>query len=208
MAALDTLVDLAGSALADGPVTVGFPAGPRGEELRRLLTVRNGFYAFVSALHVLPSGTTDGGPADLARWNSADLWRHTYGSATDGCTFFAEDAFGGQFCIRDEEIFTFDPETGDLEALALDLEGWAQALLDEHEVLTGHPLAQSWQEEYGPLPAGRRLVPKQPFVLGGPFEWDNLYDADAVEAMCFRGDMARQIADLPDGASLRIHFSD
>lgn len=66
----------------------------------------------------------------------------------------------------------------------------------------------SWQEANGPLPAGSRLVPKQPFVLGGPFERDNLYVGDAVEAMCFRGDMARQIAELPDGASLTIRCSE
>lgn len=37
--------------------------------------------------------------------------------------FFAEDVFGGQFCIKDSKVYTFDPETGSLGYLADDIEG-------------------------------------------------------------------------------------
>lgn len=120
--------------------------------------------------------------------------------------FFAEDVFGGQFCIKDSKVYTFDPETGSLEYLADDIESWVQILLSDYEVLTGYPLAHQWQKQNGQLPAGKRLLPKLPFVLGGEFVLDNLYLADAVEGMRFRADIASQIKDLPDGAQIRFNL--
>ena len=107
--------------------------------------------------------------------------------------FFAEDVFGGQFCIKDENIYTFDPETAALAYLAEDIEGWAAAIINDYEVLTGYLLAHQWQEQYGQLPPKKRLLPKIPFVAGGAFRLDNLYLADAVEGMKFRADIACQI---------------
>ncbi|MBH3414533.1 SMI1/KNR4 family protein [Pseudomonas putida] len=120
--------------------------------------------------------------------------------------FFAEDVFGGQFCIKDSKVYTFDPETGSLEYLADDIESWVQMLLSDYEVLTGYPLAHQWQKQNGQLPAGKRLLPKVPFVLGGEFVLDNLYLADAVEGMKFRADIAIQIKELPDGAQIRLNI--
>jgi len=140
---------------------------------------------------------------DVLRWNSPGLWRFEYQSLTDGCFFFAEDVFGGQFCIADGEVHTFDPETAVKESIADSIEGWAAELLARYRVLTGHPLAREWQARNGAIPAFKRLVPKQPFVCGGEFEVENLYAADAVEAMRFRGHLASEIKDLPDGAAIR-----
>ena len=36
----------------------------------------------------------------------------------NGALFFAEDVFGGQFCLRSDGVYTFDPETGDFDKLA------------------------------------------------------------------------------------------
>jgi hypothetical protein len=44
-----------------------------------------------------------------------------------------------------------------------------------------------------------RLLPKLPFVLGGEYNLDNLYLANSVEGMRFRGSIARQIQNIPDG---------
>jgi hypothetical protein len=48
------------------------------------------------------------------------------------------------------------------------------------------------------------LIPKVPFVLGGEYSVDNLYDADAVSALLYRGDVAAQIRHLPDGATVKL----
>ena len=205
---LDRLVQLGGPALGPpGPQLSDrllALAGTEGAALLALLQQRNGFYAFESALHVLPHSEDRG----LESWNAPALWRDAYADLADGYLFFAEDLFGGQFCLRGEEVGTFDPETGEFEAMANDLEGWAREILADYEVLTGHPLAQAWQRQHGPLPAGQRLLPKMPFVAGGEYELSNLYPLDAVEGMRFRAELARQIRDAPDGAQIRIAVVD
>jgi hypothetical protein len=175
-------------------------------ELAELLEARNGFYAFESALHVFPSGTAS--TTTLEDWNAPDGWRETYAGMADDLVFFAEDVFGGQFALRGEEVCTFDPETGDVAPLASSIEDWVDQLLDRYGVLTGYPVAHEWQVANTPLEPGQRLLPKVPFVIGGDYVVDNLHAVDAAEAMRFRGDLAKQIRDLPDGAELRIRFTD
>jgi len=182
-------------------------AGPLADELLRMLQERNGFYALESALHVFPSHSGQQA-IGLDEWNDDALWRAEYQGMADGCLFFAEDVFGGQFCIKDAKVFTFDPETGVLEYLADDIEGWAAAIVGDYDVLTGYPLAHQWQSRNGPLPANKRLLPKVPFVAGGEFVMGNLYLADAAEGMKFRADIANQIKSLPDGAQIRFNVVD
>lgn len=81
-------------------------------------------------------------------------------------------------------------------------------MVDDFNVLTGYPLGHHWQTQHGALAPGHRLIPKQPFVLGGAFDTDNLYSLDAVEGMRFRGELARQITGLPDGTAIEIRVTD
>src|SRR5690348_14617911 len=75
------------------------------EIIRPLIVSKNGFYAFESALHVLPWGDIESG-AEL--WNSRDLWIKDYGVDVSGLLFFAEDAFGFQFAVGEDGIYSFD----------------------------------------------------------------------------------------------------
>src|SRR5688500_15720487 len=68
-------------------------------DLTRMLAIKNGFFAFESALHVRP-GRDSGELLGIAAWNAGSLWRDWYQGLTDGLLFFAEDAFGGQFAVR------------------------------------------------------------------------------------------------------------
>jgi hypothetical protein len=104
----------------------------------------------------------------------------------------------------DGVVCSFDPETGERKTLANDLSGWAAAVLQDYETLTAHPLAHTWQKANGPLPAGKRLLPKIPFVIGGAFALENLYAADVVKGMQFRGEVAVQLRDLPDGTEVEF----
>jgi hypothetical protein len=178
-------------------------AGNLADQLLNMLFRCNGFYALESALHVFPTHSSQH-EIGIFDWNESVLWRSAYKGLADGCLFFAEDLFGGQFCIKDSNIYIFDPETGSLEYMADDIESWAQTLLRDYEVLTGYPLAHQWQKLNGQLPAGKRLLPRVPFVLGGEFVLNNLYLAEAVEGMKFRADIANQIKDLPDGTQIRL----
>jgi hypothetical protein len=182
-------------------------AGPLAGELAEFLKKKNGFYAFESALHVLPAqaGASEVG---LAEWNSDQLWIHEYGDMAKGLLFFAEDIFGCQFCMKADGIYQFDSETAAIERLATDLDGWAEAILGDYSYLTGYPLAHEWQEINGSIAPGVRLVPKQPFFAGGEFSVQNLAPLDAVAAMRMRGAMAVKIRDLPDGAKIELRIVD
>lgn len=182
-------------------------AGLLANDLLNMLNIKNGFYALESALHVFPSHSNHH-EIGLDEWNSDVLWRNVYHGMTNDCLFFAEDIFGGQFCIKKNKIYTFDPETGALDYLANDIAGWAEAIITDYKVLTGYPLAHQWQENHGQLPVRKRLLPKIPFVAGGEFGLDNLYLHDAVEGMKFRANIAIQVKDLPDGAQIQFEVVD
>ena len=178
--------------------------GERGQELYGMLKMRNGFFAFESALHVFPLGSGKG--LGLERWNSESLWRSGYGRMAESLFFFAEDAFGHPFAIGNDSIVSFDPETGEIADLAPTLEVWATRILDDYAFLTGYQLIHEWQQENGPVLADYRLAPRIPFVLGGEYSLKNLYLADSLELMRFRASLARQIRDLPDGAPININI--
>jgi hypothetical protein len=203
----EKLVSIASDPLSRSPALIDFVDGDAigsiSAQLKSLLRLRNGFYAFESALHVFPS-TSSRPEMTLRRWNSSTLWRFEYGELAEGILFFAEDAFGNQFCLHEGCICCFDAETGELNVLANDLEKWASRLLAEYRVLTGYPLLHEWQEKNGPLQMGRRLMPKIPFVLGGEYALANLYSLATVSAMKSRGNLARQLKGVPDGA--RVEF--
>lgn len=210
MTSLEKLASIGSAQLSRSQAVVDFigedALGLLGRQIKSLLRTRNGFYAFESALHVFPAGPASGRELTLRQWNAPDLWRFEYEELTQGAFFFAEDAFGNQFCAREGRVYSFDAETGELSAIADDLEGWARRLLEDYLELTGYPLLHQWQEKNGSLPVGTRLVPKRPFVLGGEYSLANLCSMGAVSAMKSRGNLARQIKDLPDGAGVEFRI--
>ncbi|HYE53750.1 MAG TPA: hypothetical protein VD996_02870 [Chitinophagaceae bacterium] len=173
------------------------------KQLYSLLEKRNGFYAFENALHVFAL-TPSPGQFSLSQWNDPALWISNYGGLADGMLFFAEDILGMQFGIKENKIYTFEPEYAAVELIATDLEGWAKAILDDYNYLTGYPLAHDWQMEHGSLPPGKRLAPKIPLVGGGKLDVSNMYAADPVQLMRFRGMIAQKIKDLPDGTRIKF----
>lgn len=178
-------------------------AGEAGKPLNAMLRLKNGFYAFESALHVLPSNCRKK-CMDVEDWNAPDLWRFEYGDILGNHVCFAEDIFGEQFALSNGKVYRFDPETAGIEVMADSLEEWAEFILNNYETETGYPLAHEWQMLNGPLPIGQRLLPKVPFVLGGDYVVDNLYALDAVKGMKFRADIWRQIKDLPSGTQVKL----
>lgn len=175
-------------------------------ELDALLHVRNGFYGFESALHVFPYKTA-GEEIGLLDWNKHSLWISSYEGMAIGALYFAEDVFGGQFCLREDGIYSFDPETADFTKLANSINEWCELILSDYQVITGYSLAHSWQEMNGPIPSGCRLAPKVPFVAGGSYELDNLYVCRSIELMKAGANIALQIRDIPDGSNVKLIIS-
>jgi hypothetical protein len=175
--------------------------GSLANEFREFLSEKNGFYAFDDALHVFPA-TMDNSIMGIEEWNSQGLWRSHYGFLMKNYFFFAEDVFGTQFCVFEDKIYSFDPETAEIEEIAHTFNEWAGIIIDDSDFLTGFPLANQWQWKNGKIPTGQRLLPKKPFVAGGEFSLENLYLLDAVTGMRARADFAKQIHNVKDGTEI------
>ena len=169
----------------------------------KMLSRKNGFFAFESALRVFPNVTTEQSWG-IGEWNSSSLWKNEYGGIADNVLCFAEDIFGGQFCLAERGVSRFDPESGAFDPVADDLESWAAKLLLNYGGMTGYGTAHAWQARNGPLPPRSRLMPKRPFVVGGTSEQANFVAIDSVRLMKNMGNLARQIHDLPNGSQIKF----
>jgi hypothetical protein len=201
---VEDLVSIGGESLALRPsvapdMLAAYALGP---ELFCMLQLKNGFYAFESALHVFPAASTD--VMTLEEWNSGPLWRGHYGDLAEGLLFFAEDVFQDQFCISEKGVLRFNAETGETTPLADSIEDWARIILRDYSQETGWSLAAKWQGLQGPLVPGKRLMPKTPFFLGGEYSLANVWAGDGVEGMRFKASLAVQTRGLPDGSAVRL----
>jgi Protein of unknown function DUF2625 len=181
----------------------GVPDGPLAE-LADMLTRMNGFFLFNAGVQVFRAGEPGVGP-ELQSWNQAATWKESYGGLAEGLFCFGQDLFGTQFAVRDgAQVVVFDPETADVEALGASLQDWASWLLEDPDVRGAAGFARSFQDAEGPLQPDQRLVPLQPFVGGGDYDFGNLSVKDAVAAMRIRGPIAQQLRDLPEGSAIRL----
>ncbi len=200
---IERLVAASGGPLGpDRQAADGVPA-----ELIPLLDRSNGFYAFESALHVYPSRSAVAGRVTLSEWNVPAAWRESYRDLVDrSAYFFAEDIFGNQFALIEGNFVGFEPETGEIEILAASAQEWAAVIVADWRQLTGFVTAHDWQSAHGALAEGYRLLPRQPFVLGGEFSVDNLQPVPAAAGMRVRAELALQIRDRPDGSKIQYHL--
>jgi hypothetical protein len=204
MTPVEKLLSISSEPLAPRPkapakILESYPIGP---ELFHMLECKNGFYAFESALHVFPLTSAVG--MSLEEWNADSLWRNGYEDLAEGLLFFAEDIVQNQFCLSADGVLCFFSETGETAVMSDSIEGWAENILGDYESKTSWPLAAKWQAENGPLPTGKRLMPKVPFFLGGEYSIENLWVGDPVEGMRLKADLALQTRKLPDGSAVKL----
>jgi hypothetical protein len=209
MTSIEKLLSVSSESLASEPA--GSPEFLQeyalGSELFHMLEQKNGFYAFELALHVFPL-TPDPGTG-LEGWNAESLWRHEYEDLAEGLLFFAEDILQDQFCLSNKQIgvLRFRSETGQAVFIADSVEEWAGVILSNYKRETGWPFVHEWQAKNGPLPLGKRLMPKTPFFMGGEYKIENLWAGNPLEGMRFKADLARQTRHLPDGAKVRLNLA-
>ncbi|MEU9589575.1 SMI1/KNR4 family protein [Streptomyces sp. NPDC048219] len=203
---MDRLLKLSGPALSDEqPAPEDWSSlGSVGAELHQLLTRRNGFYAFESALHVFPSAVEVRGTRSFGDWNEGRRWLDCYGALRPELSFFAEDVFGGQFGTDGKGVYAFNPETAALTPVGDSLADWAHRVLDDYAYLTGYPVAHEWQSLHGALPAGHRLIPRIPFVFGGTYSAENMVLVESTAAMRYSGGIALSISKMSDGVQLKF----
>ena len=95
-ASLEKLIGIGGPALSSASPTIDpnllALAGGMGVDLLELLSQKNGFYAFESALHVF-STRSDPPEIGINEWNAPELWINEYRGMAGSALFFAEDIF-------------------------------------------------------------------------------------------------------------------
>jgi hypothetical protein len=166
----------------------------------------NGGYFWSGALLVRPLEPAPQAPSTVEAWNARELWTGRYGDLCVDTVFFAEDALGVQFGSRRGKVVTFDPEIGEVSDISDSAEGWCWALRRDPEYLTAFPLLVAWEREDGTLEPGSRLVPKQPFLLGGDFVADNVVAKPDVDGMLIRAGIWDATKDIPDGQRVTIQI--
>jgi hypothetical protein len=203
MTSVEKLLAISPEPLAPKPTALptileSYPLGP---ELFHMLECKNEFFAFEWALHVFPLASVVG--MSLEEWNADSLWRSGYQDLAEGLIFFAEDIFQNQFSLSTRGVLRFFSETGATAVMSDSIEGWAENILGDRKS-TAWLLASKWQAENGPLPIGKRLMPKIPFFLGGEYSIENLWAGDSIEGMRFKADLALQTRNLPDGSAVKL----
>jgi hypothetical protein len=121
---------------------------------------------------------------------------------------FAMDAFGDIFVRHEGGVLRVNTETGEADDTWIDLECWAKDLTDDPDVVVGMRFLATWEKLNGRIPAGHRLAPRIPFVLGGPYTLDNIVSLPIDAILSFRTHLAREIYDLPDGARVLLDTAD
>ena len=140
-------------------------------------------------------------------WNDPTGWKSKYvapGIAVPGA-IIAEGFLGDQYAVVDALVVRWDPETGETESTGMSADSWYAQMREDASSLELVWLLEEWERSNGPLPVTQHLAPKLFFVLGGAFEVDNLYAADAESDLASRAQLARQIRDLPDGAEVKLN---
>ena len=208
---IDRLIHLRDPAFAPPPFSANVAEavlGPSGRLLtphRRLLERANGAYLHEHALHLFGACES---PAwhSLRAWNDRATWRDTYGDATDGLTFFAEDAFGDQFAYTGSggEVVTFEAELGRIVPAAPSFVAWLEEMIERPAALLPVDVLARERSEHRMHAAGTHLYSWPPLFSVESREGVSLGHVDAIEAMRFRGELARQIRNLPPGTQFRL----
>jgi hypothetical protein len=185
------------------------PAGFKlGKTHRQLLQRRNGGYFYGGALHIF-GACAEPPTHSLVAWNAPELWRSAFGNDTDGLTFFAEDAFGDQFGLDAAgKVSAFRAETVSIEEIADDFDTWLLIAVEAPDELLSRPTVAAWIAEHGRLPHGSQLQAYPPFMFLEEGVSAQLEAVDAVENMKFHAAIADQIASIPEGARVKVEFTE
>lgn len=187
-------------------VDFGVEQGPL-DELARLLSAMNGFFAYNAGVQVYRAGD-EGAGYDVLNWNSTQLWKSHYDGLADDFFCFGQDVLGTQFAVYQDQVVAFDPEDATHKVIGPTLADWAAWLAEDQDVNATNGLAHAWQKANGALAPNERLLPKQLIILGGAVAFENLAVSDAAKAMRVRGPIAKQIHDAPDGTRVRIEVTE
>jgi hypothetical protein len=170
----------------------------------RLLKQVNGFIAFEGGLHIR-------GAVKLPRWHSLrEAWTgdlalyRLFPELSESDIPFGQDYVGDQFILRDDVVFRMSGETGQLESLETDFDGFLKrAQKDPENYLFLNPLSE-FQEEGGKLTPGQLLNVIPPFILKESEKGVLMRAIPVSDQIKFLADFASQIAGAGDGTEVTL----
>ncbi len=173
-------------------------------ELAQLLKSANGFVQFDGALHVRGACRAPDWHSLRHAWESTDAFYRHYRTVQKTDVPFAQSALGDQYFLRKKVVYRLDTEGDEIESLDLDLESFLEEVqADPIAFLNLEPLEAFWGQG-GALAPGQLLSVMPPFLLAQSKTKYSYRAIGALDRLRFLADFARQIRDLPDGASITL----
>lgn len=178
------------------------------DDLKKLLVAVNGFTQFRGALHVRGVCKIPEWHSLYYAWESTDAFHQHYRTIKKSDVPFAQSALGDQYFMRNNDVYRLDTECDEVEPLDMGLKTFLEEVQnDPIGVLSLEPLEDFWALG-GELKPGQLLSVMPPFVLA---QQDTKYSYRAISALDrlrFLADFAKQIRDLPDGASVSFEIEE
>lgn len=164
------------------------------EGLREL----NGFVLHGGALHVR-------GACAWPEWHSLDFamrgkaaFHELYETVLPSDIPFAQDLYGDQFLLRDEQVWRLFAETGELESMAGNLEEFWDGVKSNFTTYLNVDAAE--------LEPGQLLLAYPPFCFEEAGLTVELSTVPAAEAIQFHARLALQLKDIPEGAKIKFNL--
>jgi hypothetical protein len=177
-------------------------------ELTKLLKSVNGFIQFGGALHVRGACQNLAWHSLRYSWESPDAFYCNYRTVKKSDVPFAQSALGDQYFIRDNDVYRLDTECDEIESLDMDFKTFLEEVQsDPIGALNLEPLKEFW-DQGGALEPGHLLSVMPPFVLAQPDTKYSYRAISALDRLRFLADFAKQIRDLPDGASISFNVEE
>jgi hypothetical protein len=189
-------VTFSGSAADDPEILSLLP-----DELTSLLGDTNGFVLFNGGLHVRGAVRVPVWHSIRAMMEGEEALHKLYAAVMQTDIPFAEDCVGDQFLLRAGEVWRLEAETGAIEKIAGSLALFLAAIAkDPYEALNFNPDLR--------LEPGQLLHAYPPFCTKESQGGVSLKPVPTLELIRFHADFAKQLAALPEGASIKIKVVD
>lgn len=168
------------------------------EFLRAFYKEHNGFIAYKGGLHVRGCVLSPSWHSLGYVWHGSSKLADLFECVKPDDIPFAQDCFGDQYLIRENEIIRLLSETADLEFLEVDFNGFIKRAMENPADYLNIGNLDALNIQPGLLLS---VVP--PFCFKSESE-RSFKLTDAEERIRFLSDLSKQIKDLPDGTGIQM----
>lgn len=190
-----------GPAVDPGDPALGSVPAP----LAAILRQSNGLIAYGGGFHLRGLVAEPEWHSLQAAWHGPSAIHRLFPSVLPTDVPFGQDALGDQLLLREGIVWRLSAETGELVSLEHGLVAFLEILTADPDGTLGLEPLRRYERDGGILEPGQLLSVYPPFVFSTTTPADRSFRAiSALERVSFLASLARQIADLPDGANVKF----